>query len=86
MKKAKAMERNIKINYWWRCSKFPNGIPPELAEALEESAMDRILEQAKEGYVSGELLDNVCMDIEGEKTPTDGWECSGGWSLQKEDV
>lgn len=45
-------------------------------DALNESAMERITECLKEGYVSGELIDNIYMDDE------DGVEYSGWWTLK----
>jgi uncharacterized protein YoaH (UPF0181 family) len=82
---ALAMSRVLTIDYYWRCESFKKGIPPKLAEALEETAFDRIQEQMKDGVVSGELIDYVNMDIPGRKTPEDGWECHGWWNLKKED-
>lgn len=82
---AVAMSRVVLIDYYWRCQSFKKGIPNELAEALDESAMERILEMMAEGYVSGELNDNVNLDIPNRKTPEDGWECSGWWNLKKID-
>lgn len=82
---AVAMSRVLVIDYYWRCESFKKGIPPKLAEALEETAMDRIQEMMAEGYVSGELHDNVNLDIPKRKTPEDGWECSGWWNLKKID-
>lgn len=82
------MQRQITINYYWKCEKIKGVIPRELQEALAESAEDRIAEMMKEGYIQGELLDNVNMKIEGKKTPKDGWECKGWWSAREtfEDV
>ena len=82
-KQAVAMSRILTIDYYWRCESLKEGIPQELAEALEESAMDRISEMMKDGYVSGELNDNVVLDLPGHKTPQDGWECTGWWNLKK---
>jgi uncharacterized membrane protein len=76
------MKRERKIEYWWKCEQLGEGdIPEPLATALEESAMDRINEMSAQGYVSGELCDNVNIDIPGRETPEDGWECSGWWSI-----
>lgn len=84
-KQAKATSKNIHINYWWRCESFKKGIPPKLAEALDESAKERIAEMLKEGYLSGELNDNVAIDIPGHRMPRDGYECSGWWTSKEED-
>ncbi len=84
-KQSKATSKNIHINYWWRCGSFKNGIPPKLAEALDESAKERIAEMLKEGYLSGELNDNVAIDIPGHRMPRDGYECSGWWTSKEED-
>lgn len=79
------MNRTITITYWWKCEKLSKGIPANLAEALEESAMTRINEMLSQGYVAGELQDNVNMKVKGRKTPQDGWECYGSWNLKKQD-
>ena len=82
------MQKQITIKYSWRCEKIKGEIPSNLAEALQESAEARIAEMMQEGYTSGELIDNVNMDIPKRKTPEDGWECKGWWEAQEtfEDV
>ena len=75
------MEGTVTIKYWWKCGKFPKGIPSPLSDALHESAMERITDQMKQGIVSGELFDNVNIDVPGHKTPEDGYECSGGFTI-----
>ena len=84
-KQAKATSKNIHINFYWRCESFKKGIPPKLASALEETAKERIAEMMKDGYVSGELHDNVAIDIPGHRMPEDGYECSGWWTSREED-
>jgi len=74
------MNRKIEIKYWWKCDKL-KAITSPLSEALEESAMDRIVEMLKEGYSSGDLLDDVNIEIKGKKTPEDGWHCYGGFEV-----
>ena len=71
------MKREIIISYNWsaddnRIIKFDH------QEALEESAMNRIIEMMKEGYTSGELIDNISMDDEDGE---DGVDYSGWWSV-----
>ena len=77
------MQRQKTISYNWSCSQIKGEIPEPLALALEESAEDRIFEMMKEGYISGELLDNVNIDIPNMKTPEDGWECKGWWQADE---
>jgi|GEM_PF-2671982 hypothetical protein len=79
------MERTITIKYWWKCDNFKKGIPAELAEALEESAIERIAEMMKEGYVEGDLNDCVNLDVPGRRTPKDGYPCTGYWQVKKEE-
>lgn len=74
------MKRKIEITYYWECEGLDE-IPLALAEALEESAQERIASMVREGYTSGELCDNVNMDLVDKETPEDGWECSGGWTF-----
>lgn len=75
------MENTIEIKYWWECSKFPKGIPEELKDELHEHAIERAMEMIKEDFISGELFTYVFADIDGHKTPEDGWECSGGFTV-----
>ncbi|MCK9433726.1 MAG: hypothetical protein M0R32_02630 [Candidatus Cloacimonetes bacterium] len=81
---AVAVSSTIAIDYYWRCESFKKEIPTKLLEALEETAEARISEMMGQGYLSGELIDYVNMDIPGRKTPEDGWECHGWWNLKKE--
>ncbi len=76
------MKRKITITYWWKCSQFEK-TPEQLEEALEERAEERIFEMLKEGYCSGELLDNINIDIRGIDTPKDGFVCRGWWDIEK---
>lgn len=71
------IEREVKITYHWnKCD--GTKIHPKHIIALEETAMDRIIEMMKEGYTSGELIDNIHMfDADGE----DGIGYSGWWSI-----
>lgn len=69
------------IDYNWTCPSFPNGIPPQLWEALQESAQTRAMEMAAQGFTSGELIDHVNITIEGRHTPEDGFECKGWFTI-----
>ena len=79
------ISRKVLIDSYWRCESFKKEIPKEFAVALEESAMNRIYEMIKEGYCSGQLNDNIFIDIPGRRTPKDGWECNGWWNIQNQD-
>ena len=80
------MTKKIEITYWWKCNKFPKGIPNEMVEALDETAEERILEMMKQGYISGDLSDFVNLKVPGHKTPQDGYECFGKFQVVKRDV
>lgn len=82
------MQKQITITYWWECDKIKGDFPIQLQEALNESAEFRISEMMKEGFTSGELIDNIMLDIPNKKTPNDGWECKGWWEAKEnfEDV
>ena len=81
-KGIKTIERKITITYnWYRGDKKP--IKPEHIPALEERAMDRIKEMMAQGYISGELHDDVRMD---DEDGDDGIEYSGWWDTKTEDV
>lgn len=69
-----------KFELEWYMSAFDDReIKQSHLDALNESAMERITECLKEGYVSGELIDNICMDDEDGE---DGVEYSGWWTLK----
>jgi uncharacterized protein YoaH (UPF0181 family) len=76
------MKRKIVIEYYWKCYQFKK-IPAKLAECLEETAEERIKYLMAEGYVEGELFDNVMIDIDGKECPKDGYECSGWATIKK---
>jgi len=76
------MKRTIKISYGWKCENFKK-IPEPLAEALEETAMERIKLMMDQGYTSGQLLDTVNIDVPGHRTPEDGWDCQGWFDIEK---
>ena len=80
------MNKRIIIEYWWKCPKIKGKLPVSLQDALKESASERINEMMRQGFVSGELNDNVMIKLEGKRTPKDGWECHGWWTAIKEDI
>jgi len=74
------MQKKIIITYsWWNAERTP--IPANVQEALEESAMDRITNQMKDGYTSGTLSDNVRMN---DNDPEDGIDYQGFWGMTTE--
>jgi len=75
-----ATEASQKFELEWNMSAFDNReIKQSHLDALKESAMERITECLKEGYVSGELIDNIHMDDEDGE---DGIEYSGWWMIK----
>jgi hypothetical protein len=68
------MERKMIITYnWWRIDDEEE-IKDSHKEALEESAIERIEEQRRDGMTSGELYDNIEIDDEdGEGIEYRGW-------------
>jgi hypothetical protein len=83
-KKNNQIEREIKISYrWWKNINSDTEsveINSKHIEALEESAMDRITHMMSNGYTSGELVDNICMN---EDDPETGIDYSGWWEVTK---
>ena len=70
------IERKISITYrWWNNS--IDKIDAEHIKALEESAQDRISYMMVNGFVSGELHDNISVNNDTE----DGIEYSGYWEI-----
>ena len=80
------MENKIEISYSWTCDQGID-IPEKHKEALEEDAFDRIFQQIKEGYYSGELITSVRYgkDIVPEEDEDKGLSYSGWWSVKKEE-
>mgnify|MGYP001566593834 FL=1 len=69
------IERKINITYrWWRDDE--KEIDTRHAEALEETAQNMIFQMMIEGYMSGELNDNVHMN---DNDPKDGVTYNGWW-------
>lgn len=68
------MKRAIVICYeWWMLGSTGSlPVPAEFVDALEESAEERIGVCMKDGYTSGELVDNV-----------DGVNFRGHWNIGK---
>jgi cytosine/adenosine deaminase-related metal-dependent hydrolase len=76
------MKREVTISYNWS-NDDNTEIKQNHQKALEESAMNRIIEMMREGYTSGELNDNVYMhNDDGE----DGIEYRGWWSITTKNV
>ncbi len=74
----KTLEHTVAINYkWWR--KNGKKIKPEHVEALDETAMTRISEMMNQGYVEGNLSDNIHMI---DSDPEDGVEYGGWWEVK----
>jgi len=74
------MEREIKIKYNWSRNEGDGEVLEHHKEALEESALDRITEQLKEGMWCGELSDNITLtDEDGDGVDYRGW-----WTTGKE--
>ncbi|KXS55055.1 MAG: hypothetical protein AWU57_558 [Marinobacter sp. T13-3] len=56
-------------------------LPAGHEDALKESGIERALSMANEGYVQGELNDNIHMN---DDDPEEGVEYHGWWSLSVE--
>ncbi|MFA7218997.1 MAG: hypothetical protein WC119_00530 [Synergistaceae bacterium] len=66
----------VKFTYrWWR--EDGKDIVPEHIEALQETALKHIGEKIAEGYVEGELTDNIHMI---GSDPEDGIYYRGYWT------
>lgn len=73
----KNLKRKITIEFeWWRTD--GEDIHEDHIEALEESAWDRVVEMAEDGYTSGELNDVIRVSDDG---PEDGVRYRGMWTL-----
>lgn len=75
----RALDVTINIDYsWWRSG--GSEIKPEHLDALRESAESRIFNKMNEGFVSGELNDNIRMT---DDDPENGVEYRGWWNVDK---
>lgn len=81
------MKRKLEIKYEWRLNNPEafnvkgNDVLKRHEEFLEESAMERISTMLSEGYLCGELHDNIVSCDEDEKV--DGASYSGHWKIVK---
>lgn len=73
------MKRVVTIEYNWAMDSDSKAeIKEKHQEALEEKAMERVVDMISEGYTSGELCDNVRMDDEDGEN---GIAYGGWWSI-----
>lgn len=76
------MEKEVTISYNWSNNKGTE-VQQNHQAALEESAMNRIIQMMNEGCTSGELHDTIRMD---QKDGKDGIEYSGYWSINTKTI
>lgn len=74
---ANVFGRTKQISYWMERVDGED-IEPEFEADLEEAAMKRIIEMLEEGYLSGELFENIRLPSDDSD---DGVEFQGGWDL-----
>ena len=81
------MEQTLSIEYRWSCDQL-DSIPDKHREALEEDAENRIFDQLKEGYRSGELVTTVRYgkDEVPEEDEKEGLSYSGSWNSKTEKI
>ena len=78
------IERKIEITYrWWNNENKKKPIDKKHAEALEESAKERIMKMMKEGMTAGELHDNIFMH---DTDPEDGVEYQGWFEIKETNI
>ena len=76
------IERAFTVTYrWWRSNK--KAIKKAHVEALEETAMSQIRRMMAQGFLEGELSDNIHMVA---SDPPDGIEYCGRWWIRNHDV
>ena len=78
----KEYKKQITINYRWN---RPSGedIIEDHIEALDESAQDSVIAMMKDGYVSGELNDNIFMNDSDIENGEEGISYRGWWSITR---
>jgi hypothetical protein len=64
---------------WWNNENPKLEIKTSHREVLEEEGINRVVEMMKDGYTSGELNHNLCLD---RNDPDEGIDYSGFWSLR----
>lgn len=72
------MERKITLTYNWTRNDGDGEVLEHHKEALEESALDRMAEQLKDGMYCGELYDTIILT----ESDGDGVEYRGWWSSE----
>ena len=78
------MKRVVTIEYNWAMDSDSKAeIKSNHQEALEETAIERVVKMTVDGYTSGELHDNIRMD---DEDPEDGIAYSGWWSITTKTV
>ena len=77
------IKKQVTINFeWWHDDHDrEDHIDEKHAEALEETAMQHIVNMMKKDFTSGELSDNINMH---DSDPEEGIGYSGWWSLSWE--
>lgn len=78
---SSSMNSRFVIEYRWTRADGKD-IPEDHVEALEESAWDRAVEMAEDGYTSGDLNDYIRMS---EDDPDEGVHYRGWWELKRAD-
>jgi len=78
---AKVFGGTKQINYWMERVDGEE-IDPAFEGALEDAAMERISAMLKEGYLSGELIENIRLPSDDSD---DGVEFQGAWDLTEVD-
>lgn len=73
------MEFKLLVNWWTAADRSEPKVEHE--EALNEAAVEQIVEKWKEGYTSGQLFDNIRMT---DEDPEDGIAYEGYWSISQE--
>lgn len=65
---------------WWKAEDRNAEIKADHQEALEETAFERVGSMMNQGYLEGELQDNIRM---GDDDPEDGVSYTGYWKVEK---
>lgn len=65
---------------WWQAEDRSAEIKTDHKEALEEAAFERIGSMMDQGFLGGELHDNIRM---GDEDPEDGIAYAGYWKVEK---
>ena len=81
----KKYRSEVTIKYFWRCESFPEGLPKKITGALDETAVITVTKALTKDVLctGGDLIDHVNTKVDGTKTPSKGFVCTGKFKIKR---